>query len=454
MGFSGMVVSVFLRLVVAVALSLAWGLPARARAVLPYCVDPDWPPYERIDETGNHQGIAADLLTLAARRGGVDLQLVPTKTWQESLEASRTGQCQALSFLNASPERQKWLTFTDPLFADPNVILTREEHAAVDDLSQVRGETLVLPEGTAIEEWVRRDFPHLRVVVTPSEDEALAMVSNRQADMTLRSMTVAVHAIKRRGWFNLKVAGRVAGYDNLLRVGVRHDQAPRLVPLLNQGIAAISPQERADIVARHTTLTVRFGVDPVHVRYAGGALAVILLTSLFWGLKLKAVNARLRLQSRTDNLTGLGNRAHLNERIAAEIARAQRTAAPLSLVLLDLDHFKAVNDRHGHLAGDDALRHLATILRHEARRTDILGRWGGEEFLVLCPDTGLEQARILAERIRAGVAAAGFVHGGGLTISGGVAQRRPEESADGWLARADQALYRAKDGGRDRIETA
>ncbi|MCA1909495.1 MAG: diguanylate cyclase [Magnetospirillum sp.] len=432
---------------------LACLLPAQGREVLPYCADPDWPPYETVGSDGHHVGIAADLLTLVAARSGLELQLVPTATWQESLKAAGDGRCQALSFLNSSPARQEWLVFTDPLFADPNVILTREESPDIGDLAVLDGKVLALPEGTSIEEWVRRDYPNLRVVTTKDEDAAFAMVSNRQADLTLRSMTVAVHAIKRRGWFNLKVAGRVEGYDNLLRMGVRPERAA-LVPALNQGIAAISTAERTAIANRHTGVTVRTGIDPDVVRNGGAVLAVVLLTSLFWGLKLKAVNAKLRHQTRTDNLTGLGNRSLLNDRLELELARAARMATPLSVVLMDVDHFKQVNDRFGHLVGDEVLKSMAAILRREARQTDTAGRWGGEEFLILCPDTSLDHAMVLAERIRQGIAQHAFTTGARHSASFGLAQWRGGETADSLLARADMALYRAKENGRDRVELA
>ncbi|OJX70374.1 diguanylate cyclase [Magnetospirillum sp. 64-120] len=427
-------------------------MPSHAREGLPYCADPDWPPYETVDPQGRHVGIAADLLELVAARSGIDLTLVPTVTWQDSLQAARDGRCQALSFLNSSPARSQWLVFTDPLFADPNVILTREESPDIADLTKVGDKVLALPEGTSIEEWVRRDFPNLRVVTTKDEETALAMVSNRQADLTLRSMTVAVHAIKRRGWFNLKVAGRVEGYDNLLRMGLRPERAA-LLPALNQGIAAISADERVEIANRHTGVTIRTGIDPAVVRNVGAVLAVVLLTSLFWGVKLRAVNAQLRRQSRTDSLTGLGNRAFINERMGLEQARARRMARPLSVILLDVDHFKQVNDRFGHLAGDRVLKDIAAILSHAARQTDCVGRWGGEEFLLLCPDTHLDQAVILAERIRAAMSCHGFATGCRHSASFGITLLRAEDDEQSLLARADRALYRAKENGRDRIET-
>lgn len=208
-----------------------------------YCVDPDWPPFEQIDAHGQHVGIAADLLKLVAQRSGLNLQLLPTKDWDESLAASQAGRCELLSFLNQSPKRDAWLLFTDPVLVDENVLITREEHAFVSDLAALSDETMVLPKGTSIEERLRRDFPNLKIVLVDSEAQAFKQVSERAADMTMRSLIVAADTIKSQGWFNLKIAGQVPNYGNRLRIGVIKSQAA-VRDRLNQGVASITPQER------------------------------------------------------------------------------------------------------------------------------------------------------------------------------------------------------------------
>ena len=123
------------------------------------CVDPDWAPFERINEQGRHEGIAADLVQLVAQRVGLRIELYPVKNWDESLAASKAGRCQIMSFLNQTPARDAWLIFTDPIFSDPNVIITREEHRYVSDARGLQDERIALPRGTMVEERVRRDFP-------------------------------------------------------------------------------------------------------------------------------------------------------------------------------------------------------------------------------------------------------------------------------------------------------
>lgn len=426
----------------------AWA-DAAASSIATFCVDPDWPPYEIINPNGEHEGIAADLLRMAAERAGVRLKLIRTKDWDESVAASKRGDCDMLSFLNQTPKRDEWLIFTDPIFTDPNVVITREQHAYISDLAELSGRVIALPKGTSIEERVRRDYPNLRVVVAESESEAFAMVSDRRADLTIRSMTVAVYTIKKEGWFNLKIAGQVPGYENRLRVAVRKEN-PALRDALNRGVVMVTPQERREIANRHVSINVQTAVDYGPLLNVAVLFSVFLVTSLAWALKLKKVNAQLRRASETDRLTGLLNRATLDRRFAEEIERAKRYGRAFSVVLLDVDHFKRVNDELGHLAGDRVLTACAALLRASTRGIDVVGRWGGEEFLILCPETAGGEALQVAERICAKTRAHGFDVGRPQTFSAGAAEFRPDDDMDTLLQRADAALYQAKSAGRDQ----
>jgi diguanylate cyclase (GGDEF)-like protein len=158
----------------------------------------------------------------------------------------------------------------------------------------------------------------------------------------------------------------------------------------------------------------------------------------------------------TDPLTGLPNRRALGEFLEREADRARRRAHPLSVLLLDIDHFKAVNDRLGHLAGDDALRTLAAVVGPLVRRDELLARYGGEEFAVVLPGTGGEDARRCGERLRQAVEGRQFEFAGRsypVTVSVGVGAAAAGEKADpvGLLGRADLNLYEAKRAGRNRV---
>lgn len=162
----------------------------------------------------------------------------------------------------------------------------------------------------------------------------------------------------------------------------------------------------------------------------------------------------MRALAHSDELTGLPNRRALLDRLQATVLEAERHGGHATLALIDVDHFKRINDRFGHAAGDEVLARLAKLLAAGLRQTDCVGRWGGEEFLLLCPATPPTAARDLADRLRDVVAACPFPHGERVTISIGLAAVRAGESADRVLARADAALYEAKARGRNRVEVA
>jgi diguanylate cyclase (GGDEF)-like protein len=171
-------------------------------------------------------------------------------------------------------------------------------------------------------------------------------------------------------------------------------------------------------------------------------------------------NARLHRiverQALVDGLTGISNRRQCEDSLTAEIARADRLGTPFTLVLADLDDFKAVNDVHGHAVGDDVLREFAAVLRATVRDSDVAGRWGGEEFLLLLPGAEAEGGAQLADRIRTTLAERSFLGRDGevvsVTCSFGVAQHTLGGDERELFAAADRALYRAKRAGKNRVE--
>jgi len=158
---------------------------------------------------------------------------------------------------------------------------------------------------------------------------------------------------------------------------------------------------------------------------------------------------------RQDQLTGALNRRGMEEAFERELARVARLSTPMAVALLDIDHFKRLNDSLGHQAGDRALVHLAQVVRQLLRLTDSLARYGGEEFLILLPNTGLDEAEKVMQRVQRELTRQFFMHENQrvlITFSAGVVQLAPGEDREGVIARADAAMYRAKTGGRNRVE--
>lgn len=407
------------------------------------CVDPDWIPFEQINAQGQHEGIAADLLQLVAQRVGLKIEVYPVKTWDESLVASKSKRCQLMSFLNQTPARDQWLIFTQPIFYDQNIIITREEHPYIGEPRDLAEHTVVLPRGTMIEERIRRDFPNLKVITTDSEAEAISYVSERKADMTVRSLIVAAYAIKKQGFFNLKISGHIPAYSNQLRIGVVKDE-PLLRDILDKGVKTVTAAEREAIANRHVPINVQNGVDYTLVWQIAGAAAGVLVLVLAWMHRLNTLNRELARLSVTDKSTGLFNRVKMNEVLESEFQRSLRFGHPFSVILLDIDGHHELND--GVVAEADRQVRLAVadVLKAHTRKTDVLGCVGGCEFMLVCTQTDQKGAIKLAENLRQLLAPMELLVAQQKSVSFGLASYQLSDQSRDIVARADVALREAR----------
>lgn len=247
----------------------------------------------------------------------------------------------------------------------------------------------------------------------------------------------------------------------LLAAGVLHPSATKLV-------AESSTSTPDATIGRLSVLALAALLAPAsmilqNLRTGGGSntvvagVAFMILFLLVLG-RMAGLVAAQRRAAITDGLTGLRSRRYLEDTLRVEAARARRSGQQLSMLLLDIDHFKTVNDTFGHHGGDRVLVEVAHRLTGLARPGDLVARYGGEEFAILLPDTGLAQSRQIAERIRYGIAAAPIAVSGSrlhrVTVSVGIAGLPPSgEGVDGLVIAADRALYAAKNAGRDQVAT-
>jgi diguanylate cyclase (GGDEF)-like protein len=197
----------------------------------------------------------------------------------------------------------------------------------------------------------------------------------------------------------------------------------------------------------HRTAVLVIGFYESRQQVPESALYLVELLAAEIGAAIDRANLveMLATQSRSDPLTGAANRRSWDEQLERELVRARRTGAPLTVGLLDMDHFKAYNDTHGHVEGDVLLLDLVTAVRAELRTGDVIARWGGEEFALALPDCGLAEAQILATRLLGVVP-------NGQSASIGLTQAQPQDTSRALIERADRALYAAKNGGRNQVK--
>jgi polar amino acid transport system substrate-binding protein len=268
------------------------------------------------------------------------------------------------------------------------------------------------------------------------------------------------------GLDNIKVAG-YSGFNDSLRIGVRKNDT-LLHSIMSKLIRALPQKEIDTVYQKWVVLKFEHKFNYSILWKIAAAAVPVLVLIIAWNRKLMNLNRKiasqhqelmkksekLELLSITDQLTGLFNRRHINNTLATEIERIDRYNRPLSIIILDIDHFKKVNDTYGHQIGDTVLCRFAETISENIRKSDIAGRWGGEEFLIICPENDLEGVSIMAEHLRKVIEKTDFPVKWKQTASFGVACYQPPETKDSFINRADRALYMAKENGRNRVEHA
>lgn len=338
----------------------------------------------------------------------------------------------------------------------PNVPSPPEDARAPDFLAKLLDAApvaLVLTDASGAIRFVNGAaaalFGHPRATLLGQAVEILVPGSSRAGHAALRSAYGRSPRPTQMG------AGRDVRAER--RDGTRFEAEVALTPLESGGrtyvlaaVADVTERRRLEQDVRHAKETLE-----QRVLERTAALERVLAERETLLEDLRAQREALARISREDALTGLANRREFDRRLEVEIRRADRDGTPLSVAMLDLDRFKSINDRWGHAAGDIVLREAAKLLWSQCRATDAIGRWGGEEFALALPSTDLAQAVHLCERIRIAFERHAWEvlqPGLAVTLSAGIAQRRPGFDGEACVALADAQLYRAKQGGRNRVE--
>ena len=429
------------------------------------CVLPDRMPLEAFQQN-QLVGMTADFLEIFTERLGISFSIVPTSSATDSLQKVRSGECDILPMVNETPNRRSYIDFTSSYLNYSIAIITREQEGFVGGLQDLASKKVGIPEGEFTWETVPKEYPTVTFVPFPAATECLLALAAGNIDAALLSLPVATYNIRHLGLNNLKVSGH-SGLQDTIRIGVKKNN-PQLHSVMSKVTRAISPKDVDSVYQKWVSLTFehRFDYTLLWKVLGGGSLLLGMILLWNWQLvrlnkKIARANEELQIKSlelerisRTDTLTGLANRRHIESTLDVEIERTRRYRRNLSIILIDVDHFKIINDTHGHQVGDTVLVEFAGLLRSNIRASDMAGRWGGEEFLIICLENDMAGAAIQAEHLRQKLMEISFPVAGSQTASFGVASLAEGESRDALVRRADDALYRAKSKGRNRVENA
>lgn len=414
------------------------------------CVDPEWYPFEAIVDN-EHIGIAADVMKDFEKKLNMPIKYLDVKTWQESVDLAKQRACDIFSLASKSPSRNEYMDFTTPYMNLPIVIATTNDKIFVDDIPNLKGKEIAAVEGYSIIEKIKSKYPYLEIVEVKTINEGLDLVLQEKAYGYIDNLMVVSSYIQKDYTGILKVSSRLS--ESLaFSVATRNDE-PILNDIFEKLVLSLDEQEIQTIFNRWvSTIEEVSSLNKDNIIKIAILFIIIIAGFLHRQYFLNRYNKELLKLSITDKLTGLFNRLKTDKKLEEEHRKVIRHSTySCSILLIDVDLFKLINDNFGHIVGDKVLQDLANILKNNIRDIDIVGRWGGEEFLIILPIAKKEEALIVANKLKQEVAQFQFSHGKQVTISIGGIQLQSDLSIDETLSKADEALYQSKNEGRNRV---
>lgn len=430
-----------------------------------------WVPYSFLDETGNPRGVLIDLWRLFAAKNNIEVEF-RLVDWAESIELVRSGAADVHGGLIASEARTKILHFFPREVLRIRSLVFFEEDLGVRDLAALTNLSLGVVAGSTEEDYLRKNFPDLPLKLFPNSEVLVKSAVAGEIPAFISDYPTGYYHLIRQHSLDLFVTGptlftrpiqvatRLGDTEELQRIAASVVEIPRaeVMRALDKWLIPEDPTPPwlvPSIAAAVLALVlVAFGAHTVVLRQTLRVKTEQLRSTVE---DLQAANLELDRLARLDALTEVPNRYSFFEAAPRELERAKRYGRALSLVMFDLDHFKLINDRHGHQAGDAALRYVAELTQTHLRPSDVFARIGGEEFAILIPETNSQQAALLAQRILDSAIAAPLQYEAKsipVSFSAGIAQYAWGESLDSLIARADGALYQSKAFGRSRVSVA
>ncbi|MGM0520310.1 MAG: transporter substrate-binding domain-containing diguanylate cyclase [Campylobacterota bacterium] len=420
------------------------------------CIDPNWMPFEHFDKDGRYEGMSADFFKLFEKKLPVNFNIVKTNSWTQSLEYVKQGECNLLSLAMPTPKRKKYLSFTTSYLSAPIVMATKSNVAFVGELDDLKDKKLAISKGYAFAEILQDRYPNLDIIEVENIDSGLDKVRDEKVFGYIGTLATIGYKFQTKYMGELKITGNIK--DKLqLAVAVKKDNSI-LHEIMQKAVMSISDTQKRAILNKWISIKYEKRTDYTLLWQVVAFFSAILLVGGYFYTKLYRLKKQLQEaytemqhQAITDKLTGIYNRHKLDKTLDNEIQKSKRYGASFGVLILDIDLFKKVNDSYGHHIGDKILQEFTKVLNENCRKTDLLGRWGGEEFLIIVPHTSKDKLLSFAQKIRAAVNKHSFNEVGRVTTSIGCAVYNKNDTNESLVKRADDALYVSKNSGRDKV---
>jgi polar amino acid transport system substrate-binding protein len=410
-----------------------------------------WPPFY-FNAGEQTQGIAIDFLDLIAQRTGMKSHFTPSSTWGGIFDSIKTKKLDVVIGTSLSKEKERYALFSKPYASFDHVIVTNKGIDFLSGISALKGKRVAIAQGYDLEEAMVTMYPKVTVIRAEDSSEALRMLSSGRVDAVIDILPVVAYLMNTDNHVDLKISGTTEFVFDL-RMMIRNDY-PELKAIIDKAIDSLTVAEKQRILNRYIAITYEDRVDYGWLLGGGSIALMIISIFVYRQFEMGKYHRKLLKMATTDPLTGLANRIRLDQKLIECYQSFQRNERSFSVIMIDLDNFKRVNDTYGHLIGDTTLVNLAHLLSENVRNTDTLGRWGGEEFMIICPETTIDGGEQLAQKIKSVIENFNFPNIHTMTCSFGISEIHSGDRIENVVGRADRALYRAKEEGRNRISIA
>ncbi len=428
----------------------------------------EWQPLSYTAEFPVYKGIIAEYLEIIATRAGIKMDYVKSRTWQEVLDKFCNNEIDLIPALSKEDDIGTEVLFTDSYISFPLVIATRNDIDFISYTHELKGKKVGVGKGYTSYYFLKKNHPEIELITTDDVLQGLKLLDKGEIDAFVGHLAVIIYTITNSN-LDVKIAGKTE-FIFEHRMGLSPKHAPA-VSIFNKIFAEMTKDEHNHIYNKWVKIGVNRNDYSLVWKILIGT-GLVIFGFFYWNRKLSIEKKRAKqalndlnilkdqLEEKndalnhlavTDQLTGLYNRLKLDSTLKNELDRSERFNHIFGIILLDIDNFKEVNDTHGHQTGDKILISIAELLNNHTRKTDVVGRWGGEEFLIICPETCEKGIMKLAENLRRIIENYKFPVIFSKTASFGVTLYRRDDSIQTIIKRSDKALYNAKESGKNCI---
>lgn len=348
---------------------------------------------------------------------------------------------------------------TNPIFNMKIGLATKVDSPFISDISTLNNKKIAIAKGSILNKTLKEKYPMIKFIDTKDLNESLELLSQGKVYATVAKIHALSYKITNEALTNLKISGTLE--EKIEMKLLVHKENKILLNILNEAISKITEQERNIINTKYHTVIYETSKDFSWIYKFVLPLVLVIMFILFINRKLnKEITKRKKIEeelykvANIDALTNISNRRKIEEIYNKELKRAKRYKRNLSIIFFDIDNFKKINDELGHSTGDMVLSKLSTVVKNNIRIADSFGRWGGEEFIIILPETSKDRAENIAYALKDKIEQSYFDIDRGITCSFGVAKLEETDSPDSLLTRVDHAMYFIKSNGKNGVKVA